>query len=192
MRLNRSIAASVAVAGILVASGADAHVFGEHAGGFGVGFAHPFGGLDHVLAMIAIGVWAAQFGARTNWAMPLSFLAAMVAGGALAIADLPLPHVDAGIAASVLMLGLLIAIAIRLPVAVGALLSAAFALWHGYAHGAEMPAMISPAGYALGFLLATSALIGIGLVVGRTLGGRSVRLAGLGVAAAGAALLATL
>jgi urease accessory protein len=191
MRLNRSTAASAAVVGLLLASGADAHVFGEHAGGFAAGAAHPFTGLDHLLAMIAIGMWSAQGDARSAWAVAVSFVAAMAAGSALALGGFALPHVEAGIAASVLVLGLIVALAVRLPLLAGVALSGAFALFHGYAHGAELPAMGSPFAYAVGFLLATAALIATGYAVGRTLNARLLRLAGLCVAAAGAAFLAT-
>ena len=191
MRLNRSTAASAVVVGLLLASGADAHVFGEHAGGFATGTAHPFTGLDHLLAMIAIGMWAAQGDARSAWAVAVSFVAAMAAGSALALGGFALPHVEAGIAASVLVLGLVVALAVRLPLLAGVVLSGAFALVHGCAHGAELPAMGSPLAYAAGFLLATAALIATGYAVGRMLNVRPLRFAGLCVAAAGAAFLAT-
>jgi len=191
MRLNRSTAASAAVVGLLLASGADAHVFGEHAGGFAAGAAHPFTGLDHLLAMIAIGMWSAQGDVRSAWAIAVSFVAAMAAGDALALGGFALPHVEAGIAASVLVLGLIVALAVRLPLLAGVALSGAFALFHGYVHGAELPAMGSPFAYAAGFLLATAALIATGHAVGRLLNVRRLRFAGLCVAAAGAAFLAT-
>jgi urease accessory protein len=191
MKVNRSTAASAAVAGLLLASGAEAHVFGEHAGGFAAGVAHPFTGLDHLLAMIAVGMWAAQGGARSAWGVAPSFVAAMAAGSALALGGFALPHVEAGIASSVLVLGLFVALAVRLPLLAGVSLSGAFALFHGYAHGAELPAMVSPFTYAVGFLLATAALIAGGCAVGRMLNVRLLRFAGLCVAAAGAAFLAT-
>jgi urease accessory protein len=191
MRLNRSTAASAAVVALLLASGAEAHVFGEHAGGFAAGAAHPFTGLDHLLAMIAIGMWSAQGDVRPAWAIAVSFVAAMAAGSVLALGGFALPHVEAGIAASVLVLGLIVALAVRLPLLAGVALSGAFALVHGYAHGAELPAMGSPFAYAAGFLLATAALIATGCAVGRMLNVRLLRFSGLCVAAAGAAFLAT-
>ena len=190
MRLTLKSVATIAAIGLLSASGADAHVFGEHAGGFVAGAAHPFSGLDHVLAMVAVGLWAAQSGARAPWAIPLAFLAAMGAGSAVALAGFALPHVEAGIAASVLVLGLVVAAALRLPVSAGAAVAGMFAAFHGYAHGAEFPAMVAPVTYAAGFLIATAALIGAGYASGRRLGSRAVRFAGVCVAVTGAAMLA--
>jgi urease accessory protein len=114
----------------------------------------------------------------------------MAAGSALAIGGVALPQAETGIAASVLALGLLVAMAVRLPLAAGVALSGAFALFHGYAHGMALPAMASPLAYALGFLLATAALIAAGYGAGTIVAVRPVRFAGLCVAAAGAALLA--
>ena len=191
MGLYRSTAASAAVVGLLLASGADAHVFGEHAGGIYAGTAHPFTGLDHLLATIAIGMWAAQGNVRSARAVAVSFVAAMAAGSVLALGGFALPHVEAGVAASVLVLGLFVALAVRLPLVAGVALSGAFALFHGYAHGAELPNMGSPFAYAVGFLLATALLTATGCTAGRMLNARLLRVAGLCVAAAGAAFLAT-
>ena len=189
MRLMLKSATALIAAGLLCASGADAHIVGEHAGGFAAGAAHPFLGLDHVLAMLAIGLWTAQAGARRSWAIPPSFLIAMAAGGALALSGFAMPHVEAGIAASVLILGLIVAAALRLPASAGAAVAGIFALLHGYAHGAELPIMVAPAAYAAGFLAATVVLIASGYAVGRLLGNRLVRIAGLCVAVTGAAML---
>ena len=191
MKQNRTLAAIVAVTGLLCASGAAAHGFGEHAHGFAAGIAHPFTGLDHLLAMLAVGLWAAQLDTRAARSVVVAFLVAMAAGSVLAVAGVPLPHVEFGIAASVLVLGLVIAVALRLPLSASVALSAAFALFHGYAHGAELPLMLAPAACAAGFLLATAALIGTGCIAGRMLAIRPVRMAGLCVAVTGVALLAT-
>lgn len=157
------------------------------------GFAHPFAGIDHVLAMIAVGLWAAQQGGRTVWLIPASFVTAMVAGGWLGMSDFPLLAVEPAIALSVLLLGLAVAASVRAPLPVGMALAGAFALFHGHAHGAELPVAAEPAMYAIGFLAATASLHGVGIAVGRVLtfpGGRTlVRLCGGGTALAGLALL---
>ena len=156
--------------------------------GFAGGLAHPFLGVDHLFAMIAIGLWAAQQGGRALWAVPSAFVGAMGLGGALAWSGGVLPHVETGIALSVLALGLLIATRYRASVATGMAIAGVFALFHGYAHGLEMPRAASPVPYALGFVLATACLHGIG-IAGGLIGRRALRVAGLGIAATGAALL---
>lgn len=172
----------------LFAGTASAHT-GDHAvTGFVSGLAHPFMGLDHLFAMIAIGLWAAQQGGRALWAVPAAFVAAMLAGGGLAGSGITLPHVETGIAASVLVLGLLIATQRQWAVTAGMALAAGFALFHGYAHGLEMPLAASPMLYALGFVLATVTLHGAG-ILGRLAGRRAVELAGAGIAATGLALI---
>lgn len=161
-----------------------------HEAGLLSGLAHPFTGLDHMLAMIAVGLWAAQQAqTRAIWSVPCAFAAAMVVGGVLAWAGLALPHVESGIAASVLMLGLLVATALRLPTVAAMAVVAVFALLHGYAHGTELPVSASLTTFALGFVLATACLHGIGVAVGYVMRHRAMltlRLGGLGVAAAGA------
>jgi len=156
--------------------------------GFAGGLAHPFLGVDHLFAMIAIGLWAAQQGGRALWAVPSAFVCAMGLGGALAWSGTVLPHVETAIALSVLSLGLLIATRYKASVATGMAIAGVFALFHGYAHGLEMPQAASPALYALGFVLATVCLHGVG-IAGGLIGRRAMRLAGLGIAATGAALL---
>jgi urease accessory protein len=151
---------------MLVAQTAQAHIIAAQGGGFGAGMAHPFTGLDHMLAMIAVGLWASQLGGRARWAVPLAFMGAMTVGAGLALAGVRLPMVETGIASSVLVLGLLIAFAARLPVAVSAVLVAAFAVFHGHAHGNELPQAASEALYGAGFLLATGALHVTGLAIG--------------------------
>ncbi|WP_324781102.1 HupE/UreJ family protein [Thiobacillus sedimenti] len=171
----------------LAAGSAAAHP-GHLAAGFAGGLAHPFMGLDHMLAMIAVGLWAAQLGGHARWAVPTSFVGAMGAGGALAWTGAVLPHVETGIALSVLVLGLLVATRRQWPVAAGAAIAAVFALFHGYAHGLEMPQVASPVLYALGFTVATMSLHAVGLaasVVGR----RAMQLAGIAITAAGLTLV---
>lgn len=175
----------------LFAGSACAHS-GDHAvSGFAGGLAHPFLGLDHLFAMIAIGLWAAQQGGRARWAVPAAFVGAMGLGGLYAWSGGMLPQVEAAIALSVLVLGLVIATRRQWAVPVGMAIAAGFALFHGYAHGLEMPRAASPALYALGFVLATVCLHGAG-IAGRLLGHRAMRMAGIGIAATGAALVLTM
>ncbi|HEX2112889.1 MAG TPA: HupE/UreJ family protein [Alphaproteobacteria bacterium] len=177
---------------ILGSSGmAFAHVPGAGEAGLAAGFAHPLLGLDHVLAMVAVGLWASQLGGRALWLVPASFVAVMALGAALGTAGV-LPAVELGIVGSLLVLGLLIASATRVRVAAGAALAAVFALFHGHAHGAEMTAG-APALYAAGFIAATALLHGIGVAAGlywqHAARGWLVRAGGAAVAAAGLVLL---
>ncbi|EWY38110.1 protein hupE [Skermanella stibiiresistens SB22] len=135
--------------------------------GFPQGLGHPFGGLDHLLAIVAVGLWAAQLGGRALWALPLSFVGAMVLGGLAGMAGLSLPSVEIGILGSVLVLGGLVAFQARLPLVASATITALLAVFHGYAHGAEMPAAASPLAYGLGFVVATALLhaVGIGAIM---------------------------
>ncbi|MDP1644923.1 MAG: HupE/UreJ family protein [Thiobacillus sp.] len=165
-----------------------AHTGDHTATGFAGGLAHPFMGLDHLLAMIAAGLWAAQQGGRALWAVPAAFVGAMLLGGVLAWSGIALPHVESAIALSVLVLGLLIASRGQWAVTAGMAIAAVFALFHGYAHGLEMPQAASPALYALGFVLATLCLHGMG-IASSLIGRHAVRLAGIGIAATGLALV---
>jgi urease accessory protein len=144
---------------LAISSSALAHP-GHGADGFVHGFAHPFAGLDHLLAMLAVGLWAARFHGVPRWILPLAFVSFMALGGGLS-----LPMVEPMIAVSVLVLGLGAAIGSRLPVATGAAVTALFALYHGQAHFAEIPAGASAAGFALGMLSATALLHGAGLAL---------------------------
>ena len=157
------------------------------------GLAHPLGGLDHLCAMLAVGLWAAQTGGRALWAVPLTFVGVMTLGGMLPLLDIGLPFVEPGIVLSVLLLGVLIAAAVRLPLWLGSSMVGLFALWHGHAHGAEMPENASGIGYALGFMLATASLhlagIGFGLGMQRLARERLVRFAGAGIALCGVYLV---
>jgi len=172
-----------------------AHTGAEHAFSFASGFKHPFTGLDHMLAMVAVGLWAGLNGGRALWLWPVAFVGVMVLGGLLGISGVPVPMVEAGILASVVVLGLLVLAAAQLPVAVGAILVAAFALLHGHAHGAELPGEAAAASYAAGFAIATAILHAIGIGVSRLAsnanGRLAVRGAGALVAAAGVALALT-
>jgi len=144
----------------------NAHTGAGPADGFSHGFAHPWGGWDHLLAMLAVGLWASQLGGRALWSVPCAFVGVMALGGLLGMAQLALPGIELGILASVLVLGVLVAAAARLPLAVSASIVGIFALFHGLAHGLEMPAGSSGAGYALGFVLATLLVHALGLALG--------------------------
>lgn len=159
-----------------------------HDAGALAGLAHPFLGADHLLAMIAVGLWAAQLGGRARWLLPLSFVVLLVLSGALAMAGIALPMVEAGVATSVMLLGLLIAFAVKLPPALGAAMVGWFAIFHGYAHGAELPAAANAWQYGFGFAVASAALHGVGLYAGqrRLLPGTWARTAGTLVALGGA------
>lgn len=183
-----------AAAGILLPSFAHAHGSINEAGGFVHGLTHPISGLDHVCAMLAVGLWAVQTGGRFVWVMPLTFVGVMALGGTLPMLGISLPFVEQGIVLSVLLLGVLIAASVRLPLALAGSLVGLFALWHGHAHGAEMPALSSGITYALGFMLATSLLHAIGITFGLGMQWlvreRAVRFAGAGIALCGVYLAA--
>jgi urease accessory protein len=192
MATKRTIVRLVAIGTVLGASPALAHTGLEHAHSFASGFAHPWTGLDHVLAMVAVGLWAGLVGGRALWAWPAAFVGVMLAGGALGMSGRAVPMVEPGILASIIVLGLLVLAAARLPVAPGALLVGAFAVLHGHAHGAELPAEAASVTYAVGFALATAILHGLGLGVAWLCRGERGRLlvrgAGAAVAATGIAL----
>jgi urease accessory protein len=194
--MRTRFASAAIVIATLVPTAAFAHPGGGDAHGLVHGFAHPFGGLDHVLAMITVGLFAYQLGGRALWLVPASFVLAMTAGGALGLAGIPVPFVEAGIAASVLVLGTVVALGVRAPVAVAMALVAAFAVFHGHAHGTEMPLDTAVAAYAAGFVLATALLhaggVTLGLLIGRfseAYGRLGFRLSGGLVALAGGAIL---
>lgn len=164
------------------------------AGGFAAGFGHPFGGFDHMLAMVAVGLWGAFLGRPLIAALPMVFPGMMAVGGAMGIAGVPLPPVEIGIAVSVLVLGLLIAGAVRLGVVPACLIVAGFAVFHGYAHGLELPSAADPLGYSLGFVVATGLLhlggIALGLVAGSPRGALVVRGLGGAIAVMGGVFIA--
>ncbi|PJE55574.1 MULTISPECIES: HupE/UreJ family protein [unclassified Marinomonas] len=156
------VAASVLASGSVLA-----HPGHEQASSFMTGFAHPMGGLDHLLAMVAIGLWAASIGGRALWAIPAAFVVTMLLGGGLAVAGLNVPFVEQGILLSVIVLGALVLFAKRLPTAVCVMIAGGFALFHGAAHGMEMPLNANGLQYALGFALATASLHLVGLGLGQ-------------------------
>lgn len=190
MKVKPWIVSSVGSAGLFAAQ-AQAHI-GLHGAGLSSGVAHPFTGLDHLLAMVAVGLWAAQQGGKVRWAVPAAFVAMMGIGGVLGMLGMHLPGVDAGIAASVLALGLLITFSARLPLAAGMALVGAFAIFHGHAHGAEMPSVSAPWLYAFGFILSTLFLHGVGVGAGMAMKGKRdkfLRLGGAALSCAGVWML---
>jgi urease accessory protein len=197
MRKRRDKVIVAAVAGLMlaVASPALAHTGVDHEYSFLAGLWHPFTGLDHMLAMVAVGLWAGLNGGRALWAWPLAFVGLMIVGGVLGAAEVPLPLVEPGILTSVVVLGLLIVLAVQLPVAAGAAIIAAFALLHGHAHGSEVHLEWAAAPHAVGFVAATMILHAIGLsaahVASSGYGRLAVRGAGAIVAAAGIYLTLT-
>lgn len=182
------LASAVLLAGLLLPAVADAHTFGAHDAGFAHGFMHPIGGWDHLLAMVAVGLWAAQRGGAALWALPAAFVTAMIGGGLLGMTGIGLPAVELGIAGSVIALGALIAAQSRLSLPLSLVVVSAFALFHGHAHGAEMPEAAQPLLYGLGFALATALLHGAGVgaalsLRGAVRGGKgALALRGLGAA----------
>jgi urease accessory protein len=178
---------------VLMISSAAAHTgFGE-AAGIAHGLGHPFGGLDHVLAMVAVGLLAASLGGRALFLVPAAFLAAMAIGGFLGAGGIDTPFVEIGIALSVIALGAAIALQWRPVVSAAMAVVGFFAIFHGYAHGVEIPVMSSGAGYAAGFMVATAILHGIGIGIGKfasthrrpimRFGGGAMALAGVGMLA---------
>jgi urease accessory protein len=159
-------------------------------GSFVAGLLHPVLGVDHVLAMVAVGLWGAFLGRPAIWLLPVVFPLVMAFGGALGIVGVPLPGVEVGIALSAVALGLAIAFAFRPPLAAAGLLVGAFAVFHGHAHGTELPEAAAPLAYAAGFLFATGALHAVGILFGvlvRWPAGRvAVRAGGGAISLAGA------
>jgi urease accessory protein len=182
-------APAVAVLATLWAQTASAHVGQGEAYGLLTGFAHPISGMDHVLAMVAVGLWGAQLGAPAIWVLPVAFPLVMAMGGILGFLGVPIPGVEYGIAASAILLGAAVALEVRPPVVVAALLVGLLAIFHGHAHGTELPPGQSALLYSMGFVIATGCLhavgIGIGTVHRWTWGRKLLRAAGTAVAAGG-------
>ena len=187
----------ILIAAVLFAStAAQAHVGVGDTSGFDHGFMHPFGGIDHILAMVAVGLFAAHLGGRALYLVPLSFVGMMVVGGALGMAGLHLPYVEVGIGLSVVVLGIAVAFGLNMPTAVAMVLVGFFAIFHGHSHGTEMPETASGFEYGAGFILATAALhvlgIGLGVLIGKASearGRRILQTVGGAMAMAGVAIL---
>jgi urease accessory protein len=173
----------------LVAGPALAHTGDGAGGGFLTGFLHPILGLDHVAAMVAVGLWGAILGRPAVWVLPVAFPLVMAIGGALGVAGIELPWIETGIAASAVVIGLAVALALRPPVVIAALIVGGFAIFHGHAHGTEMPTAANPIAYAIGFVLGTGLLHLAGIAFGRLAvspgGMAAVRAAGGAIALAG-------
>ncbi|MER9222956.1 HupE/UreJ family protein [Mesorhizobium sp. M0644] len=193
--MTRSKSIRLAFVAIMLATAckpALSHIGVGSANSFAAGLAHPLLGLDHIMVMVAVGLWAALKGGRAIWAWPAAFVGLMLAGGVLGIAGVPVPVVLPVILASIVSLGLLITAAVDLPVAIGAVLIGLFAFFHGHAHGTEIPETAGGLEYLTGFALATALLhcagIGLGLLAGRRFR-RLVQLAGAAIAAVGLGLI---
>jgi urease accessory protein len=189
----RHLGPTLSFLALLLAGAAHAHTGEGVQGGLISGFTHPLFGWDHVVAMVAVGLWGAFLGAPAIWLLPVVFPLVMAFGGAVGVIGLPLPAVEAGIALSGVILGLLVAFGARAPLWVAAIIVGVFAIFHGHAHGTELPAAANPYAYAVGFVVATGLLhlagISFGTLADRPQGLLAVRAAGLVIAAVGVAFL---
>jgi urease accessory protein len=183
----------VALALILMAVPAQAHIRQGEATGFVSGLAHPVSGLDHIIAMVAVGLWGAQLGAPAIWLLPVTFPMVMAFGGFLGLIGIPLPVVEIGIALSGVLLGAVVLFELKAPLYLATALVGIFGLYHGHAHGAELPPGENGLLYSLGFVLATGALhaagIGIGTIHRWDWGRTALRLAGAGISLGGVSFL---
>ena len=170
IRLNAlrkfSVAASLTASFLLTATPASAHIAKSLSLGFGGGFLHPLSGPDHLLAMVAVGLWGAFLGRPLVYLLPVIFPTVMAVGGVLGMAGAPFPPVEYGIALSVVVLGVAILTRWAAPVWLASIIVAMFGLFHGYAHGLELPSMADPVSFSFGFILATGLLHVCGIVIG--------------------------
>ncbi|MFZ1426495.1 MAG: HupE/UreJ family protein [Geminicoccaceae bacterium] len=177
------------VALALCSGEASAHLLAGEAGGFLSGFEHPAAGLDHVLAMVSVGIWGAQLGAPALWLLPVMFPMVMALGGFLGLIGVPVPGVEVGIAVSALVLGMAILLQWRPPVAAALFVVCVFAIFHGHAHGTELPPGESGLLYSMGFVIATGCLHLVGITAGLAhrwgWGARALQGAGAAVASGG-------
>lgn len=185
--------AAVAMIFALFAGAAQAHTGESDQGGLVSGFLHPLMGWDHVAAMVAVGLWGVFLGRPAIWLLPVVFPLVMAFGGALGVIGVPVPAVEAGIALSGVVLGLLVAFGTQAPLWVAAVIVGVFAIFHGHAHGTELPEAASPYSYAIGFVVSTGLLHLAGIAFGQLTalprGTYAVRAVGLAIAAVGAAFL---
>jgi len=188
-RLRRGARDGVGGAALLLPLLAWAHAQAGAAAGFVTGFEHPLSGLDHVLAMVAVGLWGAQLGAPAIWQLPVAFPMMMAVGGFLGLIGIPLPGVEIGIALSAILLGAMVILEARPPLPLAVALVGCFAIFHGHAHGTELPRGASGLTYSIGFVVATGCLHAVGIAIGlvhRWQAGRvALRLTGGVIAAAG-------
>lgn len=184
---------TVLMACSMLATASMAHTGQGYGGGFGAGFAHPILGWDHVAAMVAVGLWGAFLGAPAIWLLPIVFPLVMALGAAAGVMGIPVPGIETGIAMSAVVLGLMIVFAVRPPLWVAAVIVGVFAVFHGYAHGAELPSTANAFAFALGFVIATGLLhlagIGLGTLTKWPAGRVAVRGAGGLISLAGVAFL---
>jgi urease accessory protein len=173
----------------LAPAAAWAHEESGQAAGFLAGLSHPVSGLDHVLAMVAVGLWGAVLGPPAIWVLPVAFPLVMALGGLLGLLGIPVPGVEVGIAVSAIVLGVMVLAEARPPLRIAATIVAFFAIFHGHAHGRELPEGTSALLYSLGFVVATGLLHAVGILLGVahrwSAGRQAVRIAGGGVACAG-------
>ncbi len=191
MKFSRPLPAVLLFAAALPAN---AHQEAGLAGGLESGLLHPLTGPDHLVAMVAVGLWGAQLRGRLMWLLPVVFPVVMALGGVLGVRGVPLPGVEIGIALSGVLLGLAVLLAARPPAWAALLLTGIFAIFHGHAHGEELPEAANPLAYGIGFVAATGLLHLAGIAIGllnewRSAGPKLVRAAGAGVMAAGAFFL---
>ncbi|MBO9410986.1 HupE/UreJ family protein [Ruegeria sp. R8_2] len=184
---------AIALVYLFTAYAAHAHSGEGYGGGFIAGFTHPILGWDHVAAMVAVGLWGAFLGAPSIWILPVVFPLVMAFGAVAGIVGIPIPAIETGIALSAFVLGVMILFALRPPIWICALIVGSFAIFHGYAHGTELPATVNAFAYAVGFVISTGLLhligIAFGLLVRWPAGRVAVRGAGGLIAFAGIAFL---
>ena len=156
----------VAIAALVLAQPAFAHEQVGVGGGLVRGLLHPLTGMDHLIAMVAVGIWGAQLGAPAIWVLPITFPMVMAVGGVLGVLRIPLPVPEVVIALSALVLGAAVAMRLRLPFAAAAVVVGVFAVFHGHAHGAELPGSANPLAYGVGFVVATGLLHLCGIMIG--------------------------
>ncbi|MEM9332209.1 MAG: HupE/UreJ family protein [Pseudomonadota bacterium] len=191
--LNKRLMGTILLFAVCIASPALAHTGEGLSGGFLSGLTHPIFGWDHVVAMVAVGLWGAVLGKPSVWILPIVFPLVMAIGAALGIIGIPVPYIETGIALSGIVLGLLVAFLIKAPMILAATLVGLFAIFHGYAHGTELPEAVSPIAYGVGFVIATGLLHAVGILFGALInsgiGKIIVRLGGIIIALVGAAFL---
>lgn len=192
----RSVRKLCALAVAFLPVAASAHVGVGDTHGYLHGFSHPLSGIDHTLAMVAVGLFAAHLGGRALWLVPLTFVSVMALAGIAGMTGVKLPYVEIGIGMSVVVLGLAVAFQLSVPILIAMSLVGIFAIFHGHAHGTEMPESTSGLAYGVGFICATMLLhavgVGLGLVIGKTdqiYGRRIVQIGGGAMALAGVAIL---
>ena len=188
-RARQAFARAALVALVLAPAAALAHEETGQAAGFLAGLAHPVSGMDHVLAMIAVGLWGAVLGPPAIWVLPVAFPMVMALGGLMGLLGIPVPGVEIGIAISAIVLGAMVLAEVRPPIWLAALIVAFFAVFHGHAHGRELPEGTSALLYSFGFVVATGLLHAVGILLGVAhrwpAGRKALRAAGAGVALAG-------